>query len=144
MEKWMINWLTPHQTNTLPKWIFSQTFFLQLILAAKCLVRHSNTSPNKQGRPLPSLLSDSYSFYLLVSLYLITLVVSCGSSTGLTHPTSYLLFIYKYLLFTTQNHCPLYPPPTPPRYFGPGEKNKINIIYKLFTATFSMPSLKNL
>ena len=50
---------TPKQNKT----------FLQIILAAKWLVRHSNTSPNRQRRPLPSLLSDSDSMTWLYSVH---------------------------------------------------------------------------
>ena len=55
LKKWMIIQITPHQTTTLPKWMcffLTQTSFLQIILAAKWSVRHSNTSLNKQRRPL--------------------------------------------------------------------------------------------
>ena len=54
LVKWMINRFTPHQTTTFPKWMFFQNFFLQIIIAAKWLVRHICTSPNQQRRPLPS------------------------------------------------------------------------------------------
>ena len=40
--------------------------FVQIILAAKWLVRHSSTSPNQQRRPLSSLLSLSF-FYSMTS-----------------------------------------------------------------------------
>ena len=40
--------------------VLSKTF-LQFILAAKWLVRHSSSSLNQHRLPLPSLLSDSYS-----------------------------------------------------------------------------------
>ena len=53
----MIIQFTPYQTTTQPKWMFS---LVQIILAAKWLVRHSRTSLNQQGRPLPSLLSLSF------------------------------------------------------------------------------------
>ena len=46
----------PTKMDVLPK------FFVQIILAAKWLVRHSSTSPKQQRRPLPSLLSLSF-FY---------------------------------------------------------------------------------
>ena len=39
----------------------SSKSFLQIILTAKWLVRHSIPSPNQQRRPLISLLSGSYS-----------------------------------------------------------------------------------
>ena len=42
VAEWM-----PHQTTTLPKWMFFQKTFLRIILAAKWLVRHSNTSPQQ-------------------------------------------------------------------------------------------------
>ena len=51
----MIIQITPHQTTTLPKWMcffLTQKSFLQIILAAKWSVRHSNTSLNKQRRHL--------------------------------------------------------------------------------------------
>ena len=44
------------KTDVLPK------TFVQITLATKWLVKHSNTSPNQQRWPLPSLLSLSY-FY---------------------------------------------------------------------------------
>ena len=46
----------PTQRDVLPK------TFVQIILAAKWLVRHLSTSPHQQRRPLPSLLSLSF-FY---------------------------------------------------------------------------------
>ena len=49
-----------HQTTTLLKWMFFQKTFLQMILAAKWLVRHSRMSPKWQRRPLPSHLSVSF------------------------------------------------------------------------------------
>ena len=57
-KKWMIIRFTPYYATTLPKWILKT--FVQIILAAKWLVRPSNTSPHQQRRPLPSLLSLSY------------------------------------------------------------------------------------
>ena len=54
----MIIRFTPYYATTLPKWILKT--FVQIILAAKWLVRPSNTSPHQQRRPLPSLLSLSY------------------------------------------------------------------------------------
>ena len=51
---------TPNCT-TLPKWMFFQEAFLQIILTVKWIVRHSSMSPKQQRRPLPSLLSDSSS-----------------------------------------------------------------------------------
>ena len=45
LEKWMIIQFTPHQTNTLPKWIFFNKTFLKIILAAKWIERHSSPSP---------------------------------------------------------------------------------------------------
>ena len=56
LKKWMIIRCTPYQTTTPPKWMFSQILFVQIILAAKWLVRHSSTFPKQQRRPLPSLL----------------------------------------------------------------------------------------
>ena len=44
----------PSKMDVLPK------TFVQIILAAKCLVRHSSTSPNQQRQPLPSLLYSIY------------------------------------------------------------------------------------
>ena len=46
----------PTKMDILPK------TFVQIILAAKWLVRHLSTSPHQQRRPLPSLLSLSF-FY---------------------------------------------------------------------------------
>ena len=44
---------------------------LQIILAAKGLVRHSNSSPKQQRRPLPSLLSETeYEYHIFFSQYL--------------------------------------------------------------------------
>ena len=54
LNKCMIIRFIPHQNTTLPKWMFSQNFYLQLILATKWPVRHSITPPNQQRRPLPS------------------------------------------------------------------------------------------
>ena len=48
-------------THYPPKMDVLTKTFLQIILAAKQLVRHSIMSPNQQRRPLPSLLSHSYS-----------------------------------------------------------------------------------
>ena len=51
-----------HQTKPPPSHNgYSSKNFLQIILAAKWLVRHSSTSPKQQRRPLPSLLSNSSS-----------------------------------------------------------------------------------
>ena len=50
--KWMIIWLTPHKTTPLSKWMFFLITFLQIILAAKSLVRHSSTSPKQHGDDL--------------------------------------------------------------------------------------------
>ena len=44
----------PPKMEVLPK------TFLQNILAAKLLVRHSSTSPKQQRRPLPSILYKSF------------------------------------------------------------------------------------
>ena len=64
-EKWMIIWFTPHQTPTLPKWMFFQNFSSNhLCCYSKWLVWHSSTSPKQQRRPLPSLLSLSF-FYAI-------------------------------------------------------------------------------
>ena len=61
-KKWMLIWFfTPHETTTLPKLLFSQKTFLEIILAAKWIVRHSSTSAKQQRRPFASLLSVSSS-----------------------------------------------------------------------------------
>ena len=64
LEKWMIIRFTPNhdptKMNVLPKTL------VQIILAAKFLVRHSSTSPNQQRRPLPSLLSLSLFYGYIV------------------------------------------------------------------------------
>ena len=44
-ETWMIAWFTPNQTTTLPKWMVLPKTFLQIILAAKWLLRHSSIRP---------------------------------------------------------------------------------------------------
>ena len=55
-----------HQIHTIPnqptKMDVLPKTFVQIILAANWLVRHSSPSPKQQGRPLPSLLSLSF-FY---------------------------------------------------------------------------------
>ena len=43
-EKWMISLFPPHQTTTLPKWLFSRKLFFKSSLMLKWLVRHSSTS----------------------------------------------------------------------------------------------------
>ena len=54
-----------HQVHTIPNYVPSSKMdvltktFVQIILAAKQLVRHSRTSLNQQRRPLPSPLSLS-------------------------------------------------------------------------------------
>ena len=65
-ENWIILRFTPHQTTTLPKWIFFQKAFFQIILVGNWLGRHPRTSssPNQQRRTLSSLLSDSYSMII--------------------------------------------------------------------------------
>ena len=55
---------TPSHHN--PKMDVLPKTFPQIILAAKCLVRHSSTSPSQQRRPLPSLLSN---FSSIVTVY---------------------------------------------------------------------------
>ena len=44
LTKWTIIRVTPYQSTTLPKWMFSQNTFVQIILAAKWSVRHSTTT----------------------------------------------------------------------------------------------------
>ena len=44
------------ETNTFPKWMFSQILFFESSLLLKWLVRHWSRSPNQQRRPLPSIL----------------------------------------------------------------------------------------
>ena len=60
LKIFMIIRFTPYKTITLPKWMFSQQIFVQIILAAKQSVRQSSTSPKQQRRPLPALLSLSF------------------------------------------------------------------------------------
>ena len=67
-----------HLVHTTPnhhpsKMDFLSKRFLQIILAAKWLVRHSSKSPKQQRRPLSSLLS--LSFFYVVRL-------DCGSTSG--------------------------------------------------------------
>ena len=63
-ENWMIIRFKPNQATTYTKMDVHPNFFLQIILAAKWLVRHSNTPPKQQRRPLHSLLSHSSSMSL--------------------------------------------------------------------------------
>ena len=60
LEKWMIIWFTPHQTDPSKMDVLPKTG-LPNIIAAKWLERHSSTSPKQQRRSLPSLLFDSSS-----------------------------------------------------------------------------------
>ena len=53
----------PYKTDVLTK------TFLQIILAAKWLVRHSTPSPKQQRRPLPSLMSDSSPIHVKYLVY---------------------------------------------------------------------------
>ena len=64
-----------------PKMDVLQKTFLQIILAAKWLVRHSSTSPNQQRRPLPYLLSVSSPLAILLDCFYIVYIV-CFSSDG--------------------------------------------------------------
>ena len=74
--------------------------FLQIILAAKWLVRHSSTSPNQQRRPLPSLLPDSDSCSMVCTvctvdwflLDYIRLIFHSMSLENITNNT--MIFIY--------------------------------------------------
>ena len=59
-KKWMIIRFIPHHHPTKID-VFPKTF-VQIILAAKWLVRHLSTFPKQQRRPLRSLLSLSF-FY---------------------------------------------------------------------------------
>ena len=54
LEKLMIIWFTPHKTTTFTKWMFFHKRFVMASAAFKY-------GPHQQRRPLPSLLSDSYS-----------------------------------------------------------------------------------
>ena len=56
LKKWMIIQFTPHQTTTLPKWMFCEKCFFKSSL----LVRHKSTSPKKWRRPLHSLLYQTH------------------------------------------------------------------------------------
>ena len=63
LNKGWIDKRIPGGMDALQKWMiiqFTSKAFLR-IFAAKWLVRHSSMSLNQQRRPLPSLLSDSYS-----------------------------------------------------------------------------------
>ena len=64
LKKWMIIWFTPNQTNSPTPYRngYSPKSFVQIILAAKWLARHSRESPKQQRRPLHSLLHLSF-FY---------------------------------------------------------------------------------
>ena len=62
VAEWM-----PHQTTTLPKWMFFQKTFLRIILAAKWLVRHSNTSPQTAAKDF-AFSSVRFFFYALYIL----------------------------------------------------------------------------
>ena len=69
LKKGLIIRFTPSHAppGTLPTWMFSKKKFLQIILAAKWLVRHSSTSPNQLRQHLSSLLHFSF-FYGLEQL----------------------------------------------------------------------------
>ena len=64
LKKWMILQFAPYQIHTQPNGCSPKKSFLHIILAAKWLVQHLNTSPKQLRRPLPSLLSLSV-FYAL-------------------------------------------------------------------------------
>ena len=57
MDDHPIHTITNHHPT---KMDILQNTFVQIIIAAKCLMRHSSTYPNQQRRPLPSLLSLSF------------------------------------------------------------------------------------
>ena len=66
--------------------------FVQIILAAKWLVRHASMSPKQQQRPLPSLLYKSF-FYVQERKYEnIQYITSLLIRTGTVMESSHLLF----------------------------------------------------
>ena len=68
---------TPYQTTTLPKWMFLQELFLQIILAAKWLVRHSSKSPKLQRRAFPSLCCINPTSMSTTHQILIMIILGC-------------------------------------------------------------------
>ena len=61
LKKRMIIWITLYQTTTHPKWVFFHNLFLKSSLVLNVQAGIQVHTPNQQTRPLPSLLSDSYS-----------------------------------------------------------------------------------
>ena len=75
LEKLMIIWFTPHKTTTFTKWMFFHKRFVMASAAFKY-------GPHQQRRPLPSLLSDSYSLVCVsqVCACMIAIGPGCGHS----------------------------------------------------------------
>ena len=66
---WMIIQFTPYTNHHPIKMVVLPKTFVQIILAAKWLVRHSSTFPKQQRRPLPSLLSLSFFYAQQYTVY---------------------------------------------------------------------------